>query len=65
MEHAYGVVLSGREDDDIAEYFLDTAFPPTANMHEILDALEAVDSMTVPGLEKAVNLRKRADRAGA
>ncbi len=58
VEHAHGVVLSGREDDDIARYFLDTAFPPTANMHEILDALEAVDSMTVPGLEKAVNLRK-------
>jgi ATP-dependent DNA helicase RecQ len=58
MEHAHGVVLSGREDDDIAEYFMDTAFPPTANMHEILEALEAVDSMTIPMLEKAINLRK-------
>jgi ATP-dependent DNA helicase RecQ len=58
VEHAHGVVLSGREDDDIAEYFMDTAFPPTANMHEILDALEAVDSMSVARLEKVVNLRK-------
>ncbi|HVD90032.1 MAG TPA: RecQ family ATP-dependent DNA helicase, partial [Jatrophihabitantaceae bacterium] len=54
VERAYGVVLSGREDDDIAEFFMDTAFPPTANMHEILVALEAVDSMSLGGLEKAV-----------
>ena len=58
MEHAYGVLLSGREDDDIAEFFMDTAFPPTANMHQILAALERVDSMTVGGLEKAVNLKR-------
>ncbi len=58
MEHAFGVLLSGREDDDIAEYFMDTAFPPTANMHEILEALERVDSMTLGGLEKAVNLKR-------
>ena len=58
VEHAYGVVLSGREDDDIAEFFMDTAFPPTANMHQILVALEAVDSMSLGGLEKAVNLKR-------
>ncbi len=58
VEHAYGVVLSGREDDDIAEYFMDTAFPPTVNMQEILTALEAVDSMSVARLEGTVNLRR-------
>ena len=29
VENAFGVVLSGREDDDIADYFIATAFPPT------------------------------------
>jgi ATP-dependent DNA helicase RecQ len=58
VEHAHGVLLSGREDDDIAAYFLDNAFPPTANMHQILDALEGVDSMTVGRLETVVNLRR-------
>ncbi len=58
VAHAYGVVLSGREDDDIAEFFMDTAFPPTANMQQILGALEAVDSMSIGKLEKAVNLRQ-------
>ena len=58
VDHAYGVLLSGREDDEIAEFFLDTAFPPTINMHEILEALEGVESMTLGGLEKAVNLKR-------
>jgi ATP-dependent DNA helicase RecQ len=58
VEHAYGVLLSGREDDDIAEYFMDTAFPPTADMHRILEALEGVDSMTATKLEQTVNLRR-------
>ena len=57
-EHAHGVLLSGKEDDEIAAYFMDTAFPPAANMHEILAALERVDSMSLAGLEKVVNLRR-------
>lgn len=58
VDHAHGVLLSGREDDDIAEFFIDTAFPPTVNMQEILQALERVDSMTIGGLEKTVNLKR-------
>jgi ATP-dependent DNA helicase RecQ len=58
VEDAFGVVLSGREDDDIANYFMDVAFPSTASMYEILAALERVDSMSLPQLEKAVNLRR-------
>ncbi len=58
VDHAYGVLLSGREDDEIAEYFMDSAFPPTVNMLEILDALDRVDSMTIGRLEKAVNLKR-------
>ncbi|MEA2608263.1 MAG: ATP-dependent helicase RecQ [Chloroflexota bacterium] len=58
VDHAYGVLLSGREDDEIAEFFMDSAFPPTANMNEILDALDRVESMTIGGLEKTVNLKR-------
>ena len=56
VPNAFGVLLSGREDDEIAEYFLATAFPPTARMEAILTALEAVDHATVRDLEHAVNL---------
>ncbi len=58
VEHAFGVLLSGREDDDIAEYFMDTAFPPTADMHRILKALEDVPSISATKLEQTVNLRR-------
>jgi ATP-dependent DNA helicase RecQ len=56
VERAYGILLSGREDDAIAEYFLSTAFPPTARMQDILAALEQVDSATIRGLQAHVNL---------
>ena len=56
VENAFGILLSGREDDAIAEYFMATAFPPTARMQEILTALEAVDSATIKNLQAQVNL---------
>src|SRR4029079_8972686 len=58
VDQALGVLLSGREDDDIANYFMDVAFPSTESMYEILAALERVDSMSLQALEKAVNLRR-------
>jgi ATP-dependent DNA helicase RecQ len=56
VEDAFGILLSGREDDAIAEYFLSTAFPPSARMRDILAALETADSMTIRNLQAAVNL---------
>jgi ATP-dependent DNA helicase RecQ len=56
VENAYGILLAGREDDAIAEYFLSTAFPPTARMKDILAALEGADSMTIKNLQATVNL---------
>ena len=56
VENAYGILLSGREDDAIAEYFMATAFPPSARMRDILTALEAVDSATIRSLQAQVNL---------
>jgi ATP-dependent DNA helicase RecQ len=58
VERAYGILLSGREDDEIADYFLRTAFPPADRMRELLAALEAVESATLGGLQRAVNLSR-------
>lgn len=57
LEHARGVLLSGREDDDIGEYFIETAFPPTAHMEQVLAELAEVETMTVRQLESRLNLR--------
>ena len=56
VDRAHGILLSGREDDDIADFFIRNAFPPTVNMHEILAALEGRPSMTIGGLQREVNL---------
>ena len=57
VERAHGILLSGREDDEIADYFIRTAFPPTG-MRELLAALEAVESMTIGRFQRAVNLTR-------
>ena len=56
---AYGVLLSGEEDDDINEYFRESAFPSEWQVTRILDALEAADEgLKVREIERAVNLRQ-------
>jgi ATP-dependent DNA helicase RecQ len=56
---AYGVLLSGDEEDDINEYFRDSAFPPEWQVNRILEALEAADEgLKVREIERAVNLRQ-------
>jgi ATP-dependent DNA helicase RecQ len=56
---AYGVLLSGQEEDDINEYFRETAFPPQWQVTRILNALEAAeDGMKVRSIERSVNLRQ-------
>ena len=55
---AYGVLLSGEEEDDINAYFRDSAFPPEWQVDRILHALaEADEGMSVREIERAVNLR--------
>jgi len=56
VDSAFGILLSGREDDAIAEYFLSTAFPPSARMADILAALEVQGASTIKSLQAAVNL---------
>lgn len=56
---AYGVLLSGEEEDDINEFFRDSAFPPEWQVTRILDELEtADDGLKVREIERAVNLRQ-------
>ncbi|MBL1202734.1 MAG: RecQ family ATP-dependent DNA helicase [Nostoc sp. GBBB01] len=57
VEEAYGILLSGDEDDDITNYFINTAFPPEAHTQQILNALEnAVEGFSIPELQQQLNL---------
>jgi ATP-dependent DNA helicase RecQ len=58
VDHADAVLLVGAEDDDIADYFISSAFPPIAHQQAVLAAVAATSATTVPKLEAALNLRR-------
>ena len=65
LDAAHGVLLSGREDTDITDYFVRTAFPTPREVEELLEALgQHPDGLTIQELMYRVNLsRGRIDRA--
>ena len=56
VERSVGVLLSGAEDTEIQDWFIETAFPPEPQTRAILEAL--ADPRTVPDLERVVNLSR-------
>jgi len=59
VEQAYGILLSGDEDDEITNYFIKIAFPPEAHTQKVLSALnKANDGFSVPQLEQELNLSR-------
>lgn len=59
IEDAYGVMLSGDDDDEIIDYFISTALPPEAHIAEVLAALETADhGLTIQELERRLNMRR-------
>ncbi len=57
VDKAHGVLLSGSEDDEIAEYFIDTAFPNEAEIEVVLRALRATDAgLKHSDLQRQLNL---------
>jgi ATP-dependent DNA helicase RecQ len=57
MDDADGVLMSGREDDEIQAYFIRSAFPPASQMQAVLDAVGEVDTATIRYLETQLNIR--------
>ncbi|WP_424016207.1 RecQ family ATP-dependent DNA helicase (plasmid) [Halorientalis pallida] len=43
LDEAYAVMLSGEEDDEIAEYFIEEAFPEPADFEAVLQTVEESD----------------------
>lgn len=57
LDTAYAVLLGGREDGEIADYFLRTAFPPEAHVKIMLKALRREKrGLSVGRLQKELNL---------
>src|SRR5712664_344665 len=61
VDEAYGILLSGREDDEIQDYFIRTAFPPLEVMLDVLKVLEkAANPLSLEGLGAALNHSRNA-----
>ncbi|REG87114.1 RecQ family ATP-dependent DNA helicase [Algoriphagus antarcticus] len=58
ISDAYGILLFGKEDADVHEYFREGAFPPEEIVNDILKALEDYDGLSVPKLEEVLNLKR-------
>jgi len=56
LDVAYGILMSGREDDEIQDYFIRSAFPPVRIMQEILEALERSEGLTRSEILSLVNV---------
>ncbi len=59
LDAAYGVLLSGEEEEDITNYFIDNAFPTRQEVQRVLNALEEEpDGLSKPELLSQVNISK-------
>jgi ATP-dependent DNA helicase RecQ len=59
LDAAYGVLLSGEEETDITDYFIESAFPTRDEVQRVLDALQAApNGLSVPELLGRINLSK-------
>jgi ATP-dependent DNA helicase RecQ len=59
LDAAYGILLSGTEENDINEYFIKTAFPTRDEVQQVLMALERnPQGLSLPGLMAGVNVAK-------
>jgi ATP-dependent DNA helicase RecQ len=58
VDEAYGILLSGREDDEIQDYFIRSAFPPAEVMMQVLRELELGTGASINELMARLNFRR-------
>jgi ATP-dependent DNA helicase RecQ len=59
VEKAYGILMSGDEDDEITNYFINTAFPPEIHTQQVLNILnQAVDGYSITEMEQQLNISR-------
>jgi ATP-dependent DNA helicase RecQ len=59
LDSAYGILLSGKEETEITDYFIESAFPSREDVKEVLAAIERVPAgVSVSELMGRVNLSR-------
>lgn len=57
IEHAHVFLMSGQEDENIIEYFIETAFPSEEETSQILEYIRENNGIGLYGLEAKLNIR--------
>jgi len=55
LKASVGILLAGREDDEIQNYFIESAFPPPEVMEAVLKALANSNGLAIADLQKRIN----------
>jgi ATP-dependent DNA helicase RecQ len=55
VDSAFGILLSGKEDDQIQDYFINTAFPPLTVIRDVLGVLERNGTMSLDAIGGELN----------
>lgn len=64
IERAYTFLMFGKEDEDILNYFIQTAFPSEKEANEIMEYISNHDGVELHRMYSALNIRKtRIDKA--
>lgn len=59
VDNAYAILLSGDEDNEIIDYFIQSAFPAEFETNEVLNALDrAEDGLTISQIEQVTNVSR-------
>ncbi len=59
LDAAYGILLSGKEETEITDFFIDTAFPTREEVQRVLSEIESAPlGLSVPELLARVNLSR-------
>ncbi|MCZ7588254.1 MAG: RecQ family ATP-dependent DNA helicase [Gaiella sp.] len=58
VDDAIAVLLNGREDDEIHDYFVSTAFPGEAALRQVLGIVEADPGVKLKGIEAKLNVKR-------
>lgn len=58
-DDAYAILLAGQEDDEIQQYFINSAFPTVREIVDVLRAVSDADGIDLRGIEQSVNVAHR------
>ena len=63
IDHAYAILLCGREDDEIHHFFIDSAFPTEALMDDVIQTVREHPGIKLTDFEKYINMKQNKIKA--